>query len=657
MSGMISERSANRGSCAQACRKDYVLRDDSSGDVLDRGFLISARDLAAHDVLPDLADLGIRCLKIEGRKKKPEYVAVAVETYRDLLDSVGAGSREPARPEQIEPLVQIYSRGFTAGMYTGRGGRDYVTRTQPDSRGTELGFVVGWERGEVIVEVGQPLQVGDGVAFEPPPGSNQPAIGFAVSRVRTIHARAGLSRQSVAGRTRVPAGWRVVRSSQAALLERARASLERVPLAGRTRIPLHVVVSGRAGAALRMLFRSVEQEVAVEGTIPLTRATLHALDGSRLREQLGRLGTTPFALGSLDHAELEEGLFVPVSEVNRMRQSAVDQLLLQRDWAEDARLRDRRVAVERAVGTIAPRRAGTAPDHGGTRTSSTAARLVAEVWNVDDARLAAGAGASEVILDPFLRHPLPPISRVRALAAELAASGLAFRLRTPSIVRPEDRAGLEKWLALDLPVLTGHVGLACELAGAGRDVAADYAVNCFNQHTAAELFARGIGRLTASVELTTGELAELVAPWSGEGFDVVVYGRPEGMTIEHCVLSAAFDREPTTCRDLCVKSHPLVSLDDPAGYTFPLATDTDCRNRLLHSRPIEGSEFMPALWRFGIRGFRVIFNTPGDPIERLIAAYRTALDGIASGAPPRDGGGPRALTGRAFTRGHFSRAV
>src|SRR5678815_4500307 len=73
MSGMISERSANRGSCAQSCRTDYALTDDATGDTLDRGFLISARDLAAHDVLPDLADIGIACVKIEGRKKKPEY--------------------------------------------------------------------------------------------------------------------------------------------------------------------------------------------------------------------------------------------------------------------------------------------------------------------------------------------------------------------------------------------------------------------------------------------------------------------------------------------------------------------------------------------------------------------------------------------------------
>jgi putative protease len=233
---------------------------------------------------------------------------------------------------------------------------------------------------------------------------------------------------------------------------------------------------------------------------------------------------------------------------------------------------------------------------------------------------------------------------------------VTLRLRTPTIVRPEDRRRLDPWLALDLPVLTGHAGLASELAAAGRDVVADYAVNAFNAHTAAEFFARGLQRVVASVELTANELAALARPWRGAGIDVVVYGRPEGMTIEHCVLSAAFDREPTTCRDLCVQQHPLVTLTDPAGYHFPVATDTDCRNRLLHSRPIEGSEFLPALWRAGIRGFHLLFNVPGDPLEAVVSSTRRLLDELADGGagewtPVRD------LVNGTFTRGHFVRAV
>lgn len=649
MSGMISERSANRGSCAQSCRKEYTLRDDSSGDVLDRGYLISARDLAAHDVLPDLADIGVGCLKIEGRKKKPEYVAVAVERYRAVLDGIEAGRPQPAAPQQVQELVQIFSRGFTVGMYQGRGGRDYVTRNQPDNRGAELGVVTAWERGELVIEVNQPVEPGDGLGFEPPPGSDRPAIGFSVDRVRTLATRDSIHRQSLAARTRVPVGWRVVRSSHAALLARARQAVERTPLESGTRLArLDVTAAGHDGGSLRMVFRTNGSEVGVQSQVLLAPARQHGLDQAKLREQLGRLGGTPFTLGALDTSGLGAGLFVPVSELNRMRQEAVEQLVLQRDWAEDARLSARRDRVREAVASLRPE-SGSDPKAG-------TARLIAEVTSVEDARAAASSGATEVVLDPFLRHPLPPVSRVQALREELAEAGIVLRLRTPTIVRPEDRPSLDKWLALDLPIQTGHVGLACELASQGKDVVADYAANVFNEHTAAELFARRVNRLTASVELTVDELAALVRPWDGNGFDVVMYGRPEGMTIEHCVLSAAFDREPTTCRDLCVKSHPLVSLDDPAGYTFPVATDTDCRNRLLHSRPIEGSEFVPALWKAGIRGYRAIFNLPGEPVAAFVAAYRAQLDELASsGKGTRRGA--RELVGREFTRGHFTRAV
>jgi putative protease len=238
----------------------------------------------------------------------------------------------------------------------------------------------------------------------------------------------------------------------------------------------------------------------------------------------------------------------------------------------------------------------------------------------------------------------------------LSAVGVTLRLRTPTIVRPEDRKGVRKWFDLDLPILTGHLGLVAEFARAGRDVVADYAVNAFNAHTAAEIFRLGARRVVASVELTAEELAQLVAPWDGNGFDVFVFGRPEGMTIEHCVLSAAFDRVPTTCRDLCVQKHPNVELTDPTGYTFPVATDSACRNRLLHSRPIDGSEFLPKLWRAGIRGYQMVFNVEGDDVRAIVGGYRAALDALAGGSRP-DVEAVRSLFGNQFTRGHFARAV
>jgi putative protease len=646
MSGMISERSANRGSCAQSCRKDYVLTDAISGEELDRGYLISAKDLGAYEHLAEIAQAGIICLKVEGRKKKPEYVATVTKGYREWLDRVAHGAFTAPSFEETQPLVQIFSRGFTGGMYGGRAGRHYVTRTQPDNRGLELGTVVSHGAGELLVDARVPIAVGDGLGFEPRDGGHAESVGFTVEAVRTVQQRDGRWQLAIATRQHVTAGWRVFRTADVSLLGAARASFSELSGEGRPRrARLDVRLFGAAGGPLKAVFVAGDDTVTENSDATLAPASKRALDANVLRDHFGRLGETPFVLGDLDASGLGDGLFLPISELNRLRQRAAEELGQRRDWAHAATLAERVARIDAAIAmpsVVAGR--------------ADAFVLSAEVFDLDDARAAAMAGATEVVLDPFLRHPAPPRTRVTALAAELAERGVSLRLRTPSVVRPEERRALQPWLDLNLPLVSGHLGLVAELAAAGRDVVADYAVNCFNQHTARELFALGARRITASVELTADEMAQMMAPWGGAGFEVFIYGRPEGMNLEHCVLSAAFNREPTTCRDLCVQKHPHVELTDPTGYRFPVATDSACRNRLLHSRPVDGSAYMPRLWRAGVRSYRAVFNVRDERVADIIGAYRHALDALATGVQPAVDS-VRGILGDRYTRGHFARAV
>jgi U32 family peptidase len=440
------------------------------------------------------------------------------------------------------------------------------------------------------------------------------------------------------------------------LLERARASYAALPAELRARkARLDVRLFGSAGGPLKASFAADGEAVTVRTEINLAPASRRSIDAASLREQLGRLGETPFALGSLDIGGLAPGLFLPISELNHLRQQAVDQLLERRDWARQATLAERRESIGRAM-SVGGEAFEVEREALHTPRPTAPFDLVASVFTLDDARIAAASGATTVVLDPFLRHPTPPVTRVKALAEELGAAGVVLRLRTPTIVRPEERRTVQKWLDLGLPMTSGHLGLVAELARSGRDVIADYAVNCFNQHTAAELFRLGARRIMLSLELTTDEMLAVSAPWEGTGFDVFLYGRPEGMTIEHCVLSAAFDRTPTTCRDLCVQKHTNVQLTDPAGYAFAVATDSACRNRLLHSRPVEGGEFLPRLWRGGLRHFHLVFNVVGDPVAQVVSGYRAMLQDLVDGG--RAAANPvRDVLGTAFTRGHFVRAV
>src|SRR5688500_18152675 len=116
----LGGRSANRGQCAQACRLPYELVVDGQvRDLGDKVYLLSPQDLAAYDLVDDLAKLGVCSFKIEGRLKSAHYVAATTRTYRAAIDaSVAQQKFELPRQQELE-LAQSFSRGFTHGFFDG----------------------------------------------------------------------------------------------------------------------------------------------------------------------------------------------------------------------------------------------------------------------------------------------------------------------------------------------------------------------------------------------------------------------------------------------------------------------------------------------------------------------------------------------------------
>jgi putative protease len=116
--------SANRGACKQNCRKKYTVIDQDSGVEmeLDNEYIMSPKDLCTIDFLDDIADAGVKVLKIEGRGRAPEYVAKVIKCYREAIDSIEAGtySKEIAQDKWMTELQKVYNRGFWSGYYLGQ---------------------------------------------------------------------------------------------------------------------------------------------------------------------------------------------------------------------------------------------------------------------------------------------------------------------------------------------------------------------------------------------------------------------------------------------------------------------------------------------------------------------------------------------------------
>ncbi|WP_199925525.1 peptidase U32 family protein, partial [Paenibacillus bouchesdurhonensis] len=335
-SEMWGGRSANRGECAQACRLPYDLMVDGEqkpmGDV---AYLLSPKDLAAIDLMPELIEAGVTSFKIEGRLKSPEYVANVVSKYRKAIDRYFDGENARPSKEEVRELQQSFSRGFTHGFLEGTNNKKLVEGTFPKSRGVYLGRVEQVLRDGVVCRLEAPVKRGDGIVFD----AGDPTKKEEGGRVYDLR-RKGVKLEGEAdekwivdiipGRNdvdlrKVHVGDRIWKTSDPALDKRLRQTFEtdkpyRV-------FPVQVRATGRAGEPLATFWSDVQKgtTVRVDSELLLETAQKRPMDDALLEEQFGRLGGTLFQLERLD-ASLHGDVILPMRELNSIRRRAVELL-------------------------------------------------------------------------------------------------------------------------------------------------------------------------------------------------------------------------------------------------------------------------------------------------------------------------------------------
>ena len=308
MSSMSGGRSGNRGRCAQPCRQGFRM-DGMQGP------LLSLRDLCLLDDLPAVCASGVRSLKVEGRLKSPEYVAVVTSVYRRALDAVARGDFRPD-PAQREQLLQIYNRGgFTRGHILGAEDADLVTPDRVSHEGLPLGKVLAVRGHLAALHVDRALHDGDSLQLRGAgkscdlrySGPDAPAGGTASLRLRPD--------------TEAKPGMQVARLADACQLAKARVHAPR---------PISVSMTARFALGRPMTLALTDGEVSVTATGPVVEAARsRASTEADARRQLDKLGGTPFALDEQSglQAVLDEGIFLPVSALNALRRDAVERLI------------------------------------------------------------------------------------------------------------------------------------------------------------------------------------------------------------------------------------------------------------------------------------------------------------------------------------------
>ncbi|GGD91888.1 U32 family peptidase [Paenibacillus nasutitermitis] len=655
-SEMWGGRSANRGECAQACRLPYDLMVDGvhkpMGDVT---YLLSPKDLAAIDIMPELIEAGVTSFKIEGRLKSPEYVANVVSKYRKAIDRYFDGDRSAPSKEEVRELQQSFSRGFTHGFLSGTNNKQLVEGTFPKSRGVYLGRVERVLRDGVVCRLEAPLKRGDGIVFD----AGDPTKKEEGGRVYDIRrqgvkiegeAQEGTLLDIVPGRSdvdlrRVHVGDRVWKTGDPALDKRLRASFEtekpyRV-------FPMHIKVSGKQGQPLHSWWTDVQKGNTVEivSELPLEQAQKRPMDQVLLEEQLGRLGGTVYQLESLE-AELEGDLIVPIRELNRMRREAVERLTGERPKPP--------VYVKRAVDVYADaggEAAGPSKPEAGSaeaalqalsrapgRTAEArpeAARLTALCRSLPQVEAAVRSKVGMVYADFEFIKQFPA-------AMELARSaGMPIALATPRIHMPGENGYHANILKLQPDaVLVRNTGALYYYLKARMErpegpfpkLIGDFSLNIAN-HKAASLFTEsGCDLVTPSYDLNVQQMFDLLRSTDTSKLEVVIHQHLPMFHTEHCVYCTFLSEgtDFTNCGRPCEEKR--VSLQDRIGMSHPVRVDEGCRNTVYNAIEQSGAEYLGQFMDLGVGSFRVEFlEETAEKVHEVIDLYSDAIAGRISG--------------------------
>jgi|TARA_Y100000034_G_scaffold102596_1_gene127556 putative protease len=146
LSHHLFNRSANRGDCLQPCRREYLIKDreeDGNELILGKDYVMSPKDLCTIEIIDQLIDAGIDSLKIEGRKRSPEYVAAVTQAYRTAIDLHFESKLTPQIKSKLkQDLETVFNRGFSTGFYLGLPTqKDYVEKR--DSSATQKKEYIG----------------------------------------------------------------------------------------------------------------------------------------------------------------------------------------------------------------------------------------------------------------------------------------------------------------------------------------------------------------------------------------------------------------------------------------------------------------------------------------------------------------------------------
>ena len=549
-SSMVGGRSGNRGQCAQPCRLPYSLF--SNDKEIDKGYLLSPRDLCSLQNLPDLISAGVKSLKIEGRMKSSTYVATVTRIYRKYIDlAYKYLNKEISKYEidkkDIQELMQVFNRGgFSSGHLLDKPNKKLIYPQKPNNMGITLGKTLKFNpnKGLITVKLENKISIGDGISFENE--STKYTISELMnnkSNIKTAEAGSIVTFGRMKGNIKV--GDTIYKIVDKNLFSTVQNSLNDETIKIKLNCNLEIKANQKISVSIKCIDYNIEDSFIFDYVPDIAKNA--PITTEKILNQFNKTLYTCFEFNPIK-IDLDDNLFIPTSIINEIRRQAINR-------------------IEEKILNSFKRKLDLKFENNFTNNNSTIQEkaLLLNKLNINyDYSKLKHFDKIYIPLKNFAEKKYTDILKILEKKSNLY-------IYMPVVVKDRYLNTIESLVKNALKNFDIKGAVVSEISSIhlfkNMDIIANYNFNIFNSYSAFELEKIGVSNITLSPELTSDELSKI----KYDNKEVIVYGKIPLMTMSYCLLGKS-NKCYTECKHLCLKDNDYY-LKDRYNFKFRVIPD------------------------------------------------------------------------------------